>query len=533
MHTLTLADIVVIVASLVVVVAVGLGSARGRGPTLAGYFLASRKLPWWLIGPSMVATSVSSEQIVGTIGASYTHGMGVSNWEWFALPVYTLTIVVFIPIYLRNRITTVSEFYRHRYGPLCADIYSWVMLVAYPFVFLVPVLYGGSLAFADLTGLGVPVVLWTSVALVGLYTVTGGLTSVLWTTFLQCLLLVGGGLVLFVVALGQIPGGWGAMVAEHPERFHLYRPPDDPIAPFIGLVLLAVNTGIFYQATNQVMIQNLLGARGTWDGAMGILFGGFINVLRPLVTSFLGFIVFHWIYVMHNAPPLANADTAFSFALSTFSPDWGLRGLVLAGFLAAVMSTVSALANSTATLFALDIYRRLLVPGATDRQTVRAGKLASLTALLVAAAVAPMVEHLGGIFRYFQTGVTYLATPFAATVLVGLIWKRANYPAAIFGMVGGLVIQVMVALGLWHMGVSLHWAYVGAIAQALTLTGIVAVSFATAPPERAQWEPYVWRRSLLQQYGEGGVTRRPWYQRVLFWYVIYAIIWTSIYWWFW
>jgi SSS family solute:Na+ symporter len=530
---LTLADIVVIGGSLLLVVAVGLTKARQGDATPAGYFLASRGLPWWLIGPSMVATSVSSEQIVGTIGASYTHGMGVSNWEWFTLPVYTLTILVFIPIYLTNRITTISEFFRARYGPLCADIYSWVMLVAYTFVFLVPVLYGGSLAFAELTGLSFPVVLWTSVALVGAYTVTGGLTSVMWTTFLQSLLLVGGGIVLFALALRQIPGGWAAMVAAHPDRFHLYRPPDDPIAPFVGLILLAANTGVFYQATNQVMIQTLLGARGTRDAIMGTLFGGFINFARPLVTSFLGFIVFHWIYVLHNAPPLTNADTAFSFALGTFSPEWGLRGFVLAGFLAAVMSTVSALANSTATLFALDIYRRVLVPGATDRQTVRAGRIASLVALVTAAVVAPAVEHLGGIFRYFQTGVTYLATPLAATVLIGLLWKRANYPGAIFGMTGGLAIQIAVAVGLWSIGVSLHWAYVGAIAQALTLAGIILVSNATSPPARGQWEPYVWRPSRWRQFDEAGAAQQPWYRRVLFWYLIYAAVWTALYWGFW
>ncbi|MEW5979338.1 MAG: sodium/solute symporter [Acidobacteriota bacterium] len=525
------ADIVVILGSLVLVLWIGLWSARHQDKTARGYFLASDKLPWWLIGTSMVATSVSSEQIVGTVGASYVHGMGVANWEWFTLPVYTLTMFFFVPMYLRNRVATVSEFYHRRFGPLCSDIYGWVMLVAYVFVFLVPVLYGGSLAFADLTGFDFYWTLWISAVLVGLYTVKGGLVSVMWTTFLQCVLLVGGGIVLFVLALRQVPGGWAAMVAANPERFHLYRPVDDPIAPFLGLVLLAFNTGIFYQATNQVMIQRLLGARTVWDGIMGTLFGGFINFARPLVTSFLGFVVFYWIHSLQRSAPLTNQDTAFAFALRHFSPEWGLRGLILAGFLAAVMSTISALVNSSATIFALDIYKRLFSPEASEQQTVRAGRIASLASLVIAALVAPAVEYLGGIFRYFQTGVTYLATPFAATMIMGLAWRRANYHGALFGMIGGMAIQVVVAGGLWSAGISLHWAYVGAIAQLLTLGGIVLVSSITAPPDRSQWEPFVWRPSFIRYYDEGAV--RPWYQNLRLWYAIYAAIWVYLYWRFW
>ena len=528
---MSLPDIVVIVGSLIVVVSVGVWAGRRQEMTARGYFLASDKLPWWLIGTSMVATSVSSEQIVGTIGASYTHGMSIANWEWFTLPVYTFTLVFFIPIYLRNRIATVSEFYRRRFGPLCSDIYSWVMLVAYIFVFLVPVLYGGSLAFSDLSGWSFSAVLWISVVLVGLYTTTGGLVSVMWTTFLQCVLLVGGGVVLFLLALQQTPGGWTAMVTATPDRFHLYRPPDDPIAPFLGLILLAFNTGIFYQATNQVMVQRLLGARTIWDGIMGTIFGGFVNFARPMVTSFLGLVVYYWIHVLGRAEPLNNADTAFPFALRHFSPEWGLRGLILAGFLAAVMSTVSALANSTATLFALDIYRGIFAPSASDRRTVWAGRIASFVTLVIAAAVAPVVEHLGGVFRYFQTGVTYLATPFAATIIIGIAWRRANYPGAVFGMIGGLLIQVSVAITVWAAGASLHWAYVGAIAQVLTLAGIVAVSLWTAPPARSQWEPYVWRVSFVREYDQG--IERPWYQSLLLWYSAYASIWVYLYWRFW
>lgn len=524
-------DWVVILASLVIVVSVGLWASRNQGKTARDYFLASGKLPWWIIGTAFVSTSVSSEQIVGTMGVAYETGMPVANWEWFILPQYTLLIVFFIPLYLKNRIVTVPELLTRRFGPWCGTIYSWAMLFAYVFIFLVPVLYGGSLVFSGLTGFNFYLVLWLTVALVALYTAKGGLAAVVWTDAVQCLMLLGGGLVLFFVALSQIDGGWGAMVEASPERFHLYRPPDDELAPFLGMIAATFGLFLWYQGCNQVMIQRVLGARSTWDGLMGIVFAGFINVLRPLVTCFLGFVVYHWIHVMHRDAPLENNDLAFSYALSTLTPEWGLRGIVVTGFLAAVMSTTSALANSTATIFSLDVYQKLFRPNASDKQVVAVGRWVSVMALAIAAVVAPWVENAGGIFKYFQTGVTYLSIPFITVILFGFFWKRANYAGALFGVTVGLAIPVLVAVGLPMQGIELHWLYNGFIAQVVIAIGIVVVSLATAPPDLQQVKPFLWSPRLLRQYDEG--RRRPWYQRISFWWTVYAIIWFYLYWKFW
>ncbi len=527
---LTPLDLGIIVGSLLLVVAVGLWASRGQGKTARGYFLASERLPWWIIGSAFVATSVSSEQIVGTAGAAYRHGMAIVNWEWWCLPTYTLLLVFFLPVYLRNRIATLPEYLSKRFGPLCADIYSWVMLAAYTIVFLVPVLYGSTLVLSQLTGWNFTAVLWATVAVVGLYTVKGGLASVMWTDAVQCVLLVGGGVALYFVALARIPGGWHAMVMANPERFHLYHPADDPIAPFPALICGSLGVFLFYQASNQVMIQRVLAARSTWDGLMGIVFAGFINLLRPLATCFLGFIVYHWIYELHRAEPLENPDTAFPFALSEFASGWGLRGVIVAGFLAAVMSTVSALANSSATIFALDIYKRMIRPDADDRAVVRVGRLVSMLALGMAAVLCPWVEHLGGIFTYFQTGVTWLATPFISVFLLGILWRRTNYPAAVFGIVGGLAIQLAVALGAPSLGFRLHWLYSAFIAQVIIMTGVVLVSVATPPPS-GETADYVWSPALLD--GRRLGIHRAWYQGVGLWFGVYAVVWFFLYWRFW
>ena len=232
---------------------------------------------------------------------------------------------------------------------------------------------------------------------VGAYTIHGGLTSVMWADLFQCVLLMAGRHHPVLLRLGKIPGGWSALVAASPERMHLYQPPDHPMAPFLGMIVATFGGFTFYQVGNQAMIQRMLAARSTWDALMGLVLASCINFFRPLVTCFLGLVVYHWIQVLHQAPPLANRDLAFTFALGKFAPAWGVRGVVLAGLIAAVMATLSALVNSTSTLFSTDIYKKFIHPAATDQRDGAAwGGSTSFAALLIAAAISPIVGHLGG-----------------------------------------------------------------------------------------------------------------------------------------
>jgi len=318
----------------------------------------------------------------------------------------------------------------------------------------VPVFYSGALAFSSLLGCNFYLVVWLTVIIICLYTLKGGLGSVMWADALQCLMLVGGGVILFFVLLNKIPGGWAAMQQANPERFHLYQPPSDKVAPFLGLIVGSFGVFLFYQAANQVMIQRVLGARSTWDGIMGIIFAGFINRLRPLVTCFIGLIVFHWIYEMKMAEPLTDRDLTFSFAMREMAPTWGVRGIVLAGFMAAVMSTLGALSNSTATIFAMDVYKKL-DKEASDTKMVWIGRIAAFTALILAAITCPIVGQLGGIFQYFQKGVTFLATPFISVLLMGIFWKRTNYQGALFGMIAGVIMAMGIGFSAPSMGINI------------------------------------------------------------------------------
>ena len=522
-------DIAIIIGCPALVVLVGLWASRYQEKTAKGYFLAGGKLPWYIIGAAFVSTSVSSEQIVGTVGATYEHGMSIANWEWSGLA-YIPLIIFFIPMYLKNKITTVPDFLDRRFSPACSNVYSWIMLVAYVFIFMVPVFYSGALAFSSLLGCNFYLVVWLTVIIICLYTLKGGLGSVMWADALQCLMLVGGGVILFFVLLNKIPGGWAAMQQANPERFHLYQPPSDKVAPFLGLIVGSFGVFLFYQAANQVMIQRVLGARSTWDGIMGIIFAGFINRLRPLVTCFIGLIVFHWIYEMKMAEPLTDRDLTFSFAMREMAPTWGVRGIVLAGFMAAVMSTLGALSNSTATIFAMDVYKKL-DKQASDIKMVWVGRMAAFTALILAAITCPIVGQLGGIFQYFQKGVTFLATPFISVLLMGIFWKRTNYQGALFGMIAGVIMAMGIGFSAPSMGINIHWLYIGFFVQVITMVGIAVVSLLTPAPAPEKSLPFRWRLSMLTGYDDG--VKKPWYKSLLLWFFLLYGVEGITYWYFW
>lgn len=528
---LSLPDTLIIVVVTLIIVFIGLFVGKKVRKTPKGYFLAAGKMPWYLVGAAFVSTNIGSEALVGTIGATYKNGMGIVNWEWWALPTYALTMVFFIPMYLRNQIGTVPELLNRRFGPVCSNIYSVIILIGYIFIFLPPVIYGGSITFSDLTGWNMYYVMGIIILLTASYTIMGGLTSVMLTDAIQGIFLIGGGIIFYFVALHHIPGGWSAMVKAAPERFHLYHPASDPISPFWGLIVGTFGVFLFFQSSNQVMIQRIMSAKSTWDGMMGIVFAGFINLFRPMVTCLVGLIIFQWLNVMHMGPSLLpnKQDNAFSIALEAFAPV-GLKGVLLAGFFAAIMAAISALANSISTIFTLDIYHKFVRPEASDRKLVSIGRIASGVALLVACLLSPLVGKVG-LFQYAQIGVTYLATPFISVIILGILWKRTNYKGAIYGLIGGTIIQILLVLVFYLAGIHMNWLYIGGIAEVLTIILIIIVSLNSPPPPDEKVKPFIWRYSWLQVLDDG--VKRPWWQNVKLWFGLYALGFIYIYWRFW
>jgi len=224
-----------------------------------------------------------------------------------------------------------------------------------------------------------------------------------------------------------------------------------------------------------------------------------------------------------------DQDRAFPLALEAFAPS-GLKGVILTGFFAATMSTVSARSHSIATIFSLDVYRNFWRKKAGDRELITTGRVSGGAALLIACLIAPLVGTVG-LFNYFQTGVTYMATPFISVILMGIFWRRTNYSGAVAGLAGGLVIQVMVILALYALHIDLHWLYVGGIAQVLTMLLIAIVSLCSTPPSDEQTKPFIWKREWLTTLDDG--KKRPWWKQIWFWLTIYALAWCYVYWLFW
>ena len=190
-------DVGIIFVSMAFVVGVGIFAGRKRSETAHGYFLGGNRMPWWLIGTAFVATGISSEQMIGTVGVTYQSGMGIANWEWYLLPTYSMVFVFFIPLYLKNKVATVPGFLADRFGPACGTIYSCILLFLYVFGYMVTVLYAGSFAFSRVTGWPFYLVVLLIAVGVGAYTIHGGLASVMWADLFQCILLMAGGIILF------------------------------------------------------------------------------------------------------------------------------------------------------------------------------------------------------------------------------------------------------------------------------------------------------------------------------------------------
>ena len=308
------------------------------------------------------------------------------------------------------------------------------------------------------------------------------------------------------------------------------------------MLIATFGTFTFYQVGNQAMIQRMLAAQSALDALMGLVLASFLNFFRPLVTCFLGLAVYHWINVMHQAPPLAKGDLAFTFALGR-SRHPGACGHRRGRPSRRGDRPRSAHRSTPPPLVSTDIYKKLIHPAASDREMVRVGRTASFIVLLLAAVISPVVGCFG-IFKFFQFTLIAIAIPFMATTLMALFWKRVNYPAAVFGLLGGVLITAALLtafsgrfhnvpeLQRFYINIpELHFFYIGGIAEVIIVIGIAAVALAAAPPDPAKVAPYMWSLQVLPAYDEG--QRRPWYQQVKFWWAIIAVIWFYLYWKFW
>jgi SSS family solute:Na+ symporter len=416
-------DFAVFAGYFVLVMALGLLSGRGHNTSVGGYFRGDNRLPWYVIGMSIVAAGVSSEQFVGEMGYAYQIGMPVANWEWLVIPALSILLWIFIPIYLRHRITTMPEYLEQRFGPNTRTLYAYISVASFVLVNYPLALYTGGIAlkamWSDVPQLAA---VWALAGITGLYTIYGGLRAVAWTSSLQCVLLMGGGFYLFYATMNYIDWDFAAVVGEG-SRASLISPADDPHVPWTALIILGLSTNTWYYATNQYINQRCLAARSDWHARMGVLLAGALQMLLPLATCFPGLAY----YVIN--PNLEDPNTTYAHVVGTVVPE-GLRGFVAAAIVGAIMSTISGLVNSTSTIVALDIVDRSAGSKRQDKQLVTAGRWAGVLSLLAGAAIAPLIMRWESMFRYAQDLWAPMAAPIVVVFLCAAFWRRATPQAA-------------------------------------------------------------------------------------------------------
>ena len=498
------------------VIAVGLWVAmRDKQHTAKGYFLANKRLPWYAVGASFIASNISTEHFIGMVGWAYLYGFSVANSEWGNVLTFSVLIWVFLPFYMRGNVSTMPEFLERRYNRFCRYVYAAVSVIGMVIAMLGAVVYAGGLALNAMFP-HIPVVagiLMISAAS-GAYTIYGGQLSIAWTDFMQYLLLFIGGATVTVFCLYYV-GDPAGMIASMPEKFIMFYPPTHETMPWTGVAAGIISVGIWYNCANQFMVQRCLGARSEWDARMGIVMAGFSKAALPLLVVLPGVIAFHMF-----SDQLNNGDQTWPFLVRKFLPS-GLVGLVMAGLASAIMSTVSAILNSSSTILTLDLYQPLLKPGANDRELRWAGRVSGVVVMAIGVAIALVLTRQSTpVFSLIQTVFFYVAAPISAIFLIGILWPRATSAAASATLVTGFALIPLVRLVLFKMPALLpydafphHTFVIFAVCCAL----MVGLSLCTEPKPRAALRGVIWTLDALKMPEEERKRNRGWRNLTLWW----------------
>lgn len=434
-------DVAAFAGFVLLVLGVSLYASRGERDA-AGYFLAGRNLPWWLIGFSLIASNISTEHFVGMAGQGYDLGLAIASYEWMAAVTLALVGLFFLPKFLRAGIYTIPEYLEYRYDARTRTLMAVFLLVAYVFVALAVVLYAGALALQSIFGVGVVQGIWLIGLLAGGYTMYGGLKAVVWSDLIQGVALLLGGALLTVLGLRAM-GGVGPFLAVADDKLHTVLPWNHPEMPWLAVFVGGLwIPNLFYWGLNQFITQRTLAARSLADGQRGIFLAAFIKLLIPFLIVFPGIMAAELF-----ADQVSHPDQAYPVMMRELLPA-GLAGIMFAALLGAVMSSLDSMLNSAATIFSVDLYKRRMRPGASSRRIASVGRVATGALVVAAALWAPVVGEADSVFRYIQMFWGFISPGIVAAFLFGLFVPRTPPFAAFGGMLLGIPVY---GLLLWFL----------------------------------------------------------------------------------
>ncbi|MDR0765562.1 MAG: sodium:solute symporter [Odoribacteraceae bacterium] len=525
----------------VVLVAIIVWVLKKKQDSSGDYFLAGRDATWIAIGASIFASNIGSEHLVGLAGTGAESGMAMAHWEiqgWIIL----ILGWVFVPFYSRSMVYTMPEFLERRYNSRSRTILSFISLISYVLTKVAVTVYAGGLVFQQVFGIetlwGVDFFWIAAIGLViltAIYTVIGGMKSVLYTSVLQAPLLLLGSAVILVMGLREL-GGWEELmrvcgldsINDHGDtRLNLMRSNNDPSVPWLGAIVGSAIIGFWYWCTDQYIVQRVLSGKNERQARRGAIFGAYLKLLPVFLFLIPGMIAFALHHKLGNFLPIdgetgrAISDAAFPVLVAKLLPA-GLKGLVVCGILAALMSSLASLFNSSAMLFTIDFYKRFR-PKTPEKRLVRIGQIATIGVVILGILWIPIMRSVGDVlYAYLQEVQSVLAPGIAAAFLLGVCWKRASALGGMWGLLSGMIIG-LTRLGakvyyeaintfageslFKHVFYDVNWLFFCGWMFLACVIVVVVVSYATAAPSPAKIQGLVFGTATPKQ---RAATRASW-----------------------
>ena len=460
--TLSSLDYTVLLIYFGALAAVAVWVFRQKNDTSEDYFLAGRNAGWFVIGASIFASNIGSEHVVGLAGTGAESGMPMAHYELHAWIVLLLGWL-FLPFYVRSGVFTMPEFLEKRFDSRSRWFLSIFSIFGYILTKVSVTIYAGGIVIAMFVGdqlvnshiggfivnlLGIAdndPAFWLSsllvVVITGVYTVIGGMRAVIYTEALQTVILIGGALLITFMGLNAV-GGWSELRATvGSDHFNMWRPASDPDFPWTGMLIGGTIVGIWYWCTDQYIVQRTLTAHNIQIGRRGAIFGAYLKLLPILIFLLPGIIAYG--LKMKGLLDYEKSDTVFPALVQYLLPA-GLKGLVAGGLMAALMSSLASVFNSSSTLFTVDIFKKLY-PTSSEKKLVSIGKWATAVVVVLGIAWIPVMQKIGGgvLYQYLQSVQSYIAPPITAVFLFGILWKRVNARGAFVTLIFGLAMALL------------------------------------------------------------------------------------------
>jgi SSS family solute:Na+ symporter len=413
------------------VVGTSLYKSRKKKETSEDYFLAGRTLVWSLIGFSLIASNISTEQFVGMSGQGAGHvGMAVASYEWIAAITLVFVAIFFLPKFLKSGIFTIPEFFEHRYNPIPRAIMAFYTVIIYVAVTIAAVLYSGGLTLHTIFGIDLTAAVWIIGIIAAFYTTYGGLRAVVWADLIQGSALIIGGALTMILGFIAV-GGVSNFFQANADRLHMILPSDHIEIPWTALIIGIWIPNFYYWGLNQYIMQRTLGAKSLRQGQQGVIFAASLKLLIPFIVVFPGIMA-----LQLYKDQLLTADQAYPLLIKNLIPA-GLKGFMFAAIFGAVMSSLDSMLNSASTIFTMDLYKRHFNKDASSKSLISIGRIMTVVFVLVGCFVAPQLgdPKFKGIFHYIQDFQGFISPGILAAFVFGIIFKRAPPSAAIAALI--------------------------------------------------------------------------------------------------